>query len=554
MVLKLTKNKLAIIILLTFATFLYGKVLNGFFQQDEWATFGWYILHGNLNLINTLKFLFAPDVGHYNPFTNVIQYYLFNLWGLDYTKFAILGILLNDAVVVGVYLLAKKIFRDNIFNSFITALIFSSFVAGYQGVSWVVVNTATLAASLLGIISAILFCDFIKNKKSVYLFFSITILLTSLLFKEITIGLFPLFFLIIFHLFHTKKLPSKYLSYILTPGILYLLLRISMFFAPNPTNDSIVTKTLKPQDLIYNISTIPFKSLSQIIIPQEILRNISRLISSTLLAKLSGTPETTRFDLFVTFKVMEPLSIALALTIIVLTFILTRKRKKLRIISFLAIAWILFNSLIYSFSPGTNSILTLVDSRNMYFPSIGAAFLIITLLQTFKKKYIKYSILVLILIVNIYLLNKTLNNLSTEGNIRKKILNQISQDHQTLPKKTIFFIESDSSFYGLPEDVKILPFQSGFGQTLLVWYYPRQKFPTDFFKDNFLWELKAQGYKEENGIGFGYFRDLDLLKVFVRQNKFNLDNVIGYSYNSKNQTLTGITKDLDKELMKYEIK
>ena len=547
------RDKRNILILLVAAIFCYASILNGFFQQDEWATFGAYIIHQHVGFIGIFKYLFAFDIGHYNPFTNLVQFTLFNLWGVNYINFAIFGIILHLVNVISVYVLAKKVFKKDIFLAFVTALLFLSFAAYYQAIGWVVVNTATLSASFLGIVSVIFFYDFIEQKKIKFLFFSIVSLLASLLFKEITIGLFPLYFLLIFLSFKKDKNYLNGLKYIFVSGFLYFLFRVAMFFVPNVANDKIVTQTLSFSYLIYDFITLPFKSLSQIILPQEVMVTFSHILSTHFLTVFAGTPYTTKFDLSVLTHLVEPLSFAIGLIIFCGSVLYFRKKTGSRYIILVSLAWIFLNSLIFSFAPETTNIITIVDSRNLYFTAIGVAFLVITLLKSIGINNKKIVLVLLpLVILNMYLLNQDLSKLTEEGGVRKDILNQISYDHPKLDSKTVFYIESDASYYGLPPDTKILPFQSGFGQTLLVWYAKRQDFPQDFFKNRFLWDIESQDYKEIDGIGFGYFRDLNLFEKTVDENKLNVDYVVAYSYNSKNQVLTNITKEIRLELLRYE--
>src|SRR5579859_7191813 len=103
---KLKFNKLSIlyVLLAVFFPFVfYIKMLGGFFQQDEWYGFGWSVLHKDLGFLKTLAFFFAPTVGHYNPLTIAVTQFLFTTWGMDYMKFALLGITLHLLVIVSVY-------------------------------------------------------------------------------------------------------------------------------------------------------------------------------------------------------------------------------------------------------------------------------------------------------------------------------------------------------------------------------------------------------------------------------------------------------------------
>src|SRR5260221_180950 len=452
------RDKIRILILGVIAIFCYINILNGFFQQDEWATFGAYIIHQRVGFVGIFKYLFAFDIGHYNPLTNLVQFTLFNLWGVNYINFAIFGIILHTVNVIGIYILAKRIFKKDIFLAFVTTLLFLFFAAYYQAIGWVVVNTATLSASFLGVVSAIFFYDYIEQKKLKLLFFSIVILFISLLFKEITIGLFPLYFLILFLLSKSNKNYYKSLKYVFVSGLLYFLFRVGMFFAPNTANDKVVTQTLSLSYLIYDFTTLPFKSLSQIIFPHEVILTFSHILS--------------------------------------------------------------------------------------------AAFLIGSLLKSFGISNKKIVLILLpLVILNMYILSLDLSRLTKEGKVRQDILSQIYLEHPKLSGKTIFYIESDSSYYGLPLDTKILPFQSGFGQTLLVWYAKSQGFPEDFFKNRFLWDIGSQDYKEIDGIGFGYFRDFNMLYKSFSDNKLDVNSVISYSFNSNTQKLRDTTVEIRKRLL-----
>ena len=134
-----------------------------------------------------------------------------------------------------------------------------------------------------------------------------------------------------------------------------------------------------------------------------------------------------------------------------------------------------------------------------------------------------------------------LGKISEIGKYRHNILNQISEDNLKLTDKQVFYTESDTSYYGLPDETKILPFQSGFGQTLLVWFEKSERFPNDFFRDHYLWPIDSQGYKEVDNRGFGYFRDFNLLKSKITEYNLSESSVIAYSWDSKTNKLTNIS-------------
>ena len=96
---------------------------------------------------------------------------------------------------------------------------------------------------------------------------------------------------------------------------------------------------------------------------------------------------------------------------------------------------------------------------------------------------------------------------------RHNILNQISEDNLKLTDKQVFYTESDTSYYGLPDETKILPFQSGFGQTLLVWFEKSERFPNDFFVITIYGQLIVKVIKKL------IIEDLDILETLICLNQ-----------------------------------
>jgi hypothetical protein len=106
------------------------------------------------------------------------------------------------------------------------------------------------------------------------------------------------------------------------------------------------------------------------------------------------------------------------------------------------------------------------------------------------------------------------------------------------------------SYYGLPSEEKMLPFQSGLGQTLLVWYHDQENYPNEFYQNRFLWEITDQGYQEVGDRGFGYFRDKDLLRQAIAQYNLVPESLVAFSWNSQTEELKDVTVLVREELFK----
>ncbi|OGM70780.1 hypothetical protein A2975_02730 [Candidatus Woesebacteria bacterium RIFCSPLOWO2_01_FULL_44_14] len=526
-------KKLLILLPLAF----YLRLISGFFQQDEWFSFSWFIQHQG-----SLGYAWTPLVTHYNPLTVLANHLFFSLWNMNYQAFLLISLFLHGVVLVLVYILAKEVFRKD-WPAAITAFLFGTFAAYFQAVAWVVVSVSTQMATILGLLSVIFFL----RKR---LFVSLFLLVISLLFKEITIGLFPLFLFYIFLFAKKDKFYSRDIMIIIGVGAVYALARVLMLFSPNIAGGQLVTQSQNALRIIYNFITVPIKAISQSIVPIQILRGVSDFLARLFPEKISGEFGSPAFEVFVVKRVLEVVSL---LTSLAIGAWMLAKMHKSKIVV-LGLFWIVVNSFIFAFAPERSGVISVIDSRNLYFASVGAALMLTAVADKISKSDIKKmaALLLVVIIPNLYFLNQNLVEFTRRGEVRKSILTTIQLVYPDLPDKVVVYTQSNQPYYGLPPETKILPFQSGLGQTLLVWYYPTEKFPKEFFADRFLWDIEEQGYKEVGDHGFGYFRDLDLLRDAIGQYNLPGESVIAFSWDGKKNFLTDITQEVRNEIYDQE--
>jgi len=516
----------------------------GFFQQDDWFSYAWYVLHRD-----SLSYVLAFSASHFNPFTVLINHFLFSLWGMNYEAFLSVSLFLHTMVIILVYHLSKEIFKRR-WQAVITAFLFGIFAAHYQGTAWVVVDISTHLATFFGILSVIFF---LRRR----LCFSLVLLIISLFFKEITIGLFPLYLL---HLFISRrKGESSFSNMIIVVGLgaAYCLFRLVIVLSLNQTNGSVVVQSQSIAILAYNFFTIPLKVISQSIFSSELLLVIANKVGEILPNSISGDVGTPSFEVFVVKVVLEGFSLGLSILILVLVVWLVRRSKRLEIKNTLlfGLEWLVLNSFIFSFAPERLGVIATIDSRNLYFVSVGTAIFLTSVASRFYDKYhlkIIWIMLCILVIINAFWLNKNLTAFSRRGELRREILSQIKMNYPDLPNKVIFYTESDRAFYGLPPEERILPFQSGLGQTLLVWYYPEERFPNEFFEDRFLWDILEEGYRQSDGRVFGYFRNFEKMAEAVRALDLDYQNsIIAFSYDSDDGRIRVTTPEIIGRLSGY---
>lgn len=523
--------------LLVIILFLYFPIFRNFFQQDEWAAFAEIYLAGYGNYI--LKAL-MPDPGHYVPFARILFAICTYLFEFSYIKWSVVSVLWHFVNSYLVFILARKIFKEN-WQAIFSSILFAVFAAGQQATSWVVANGATQGATTLVLLSLIYFFE---SK----IFLSVLMLVLSMLFKEIAIGMFAFLpFLMSFQNYFAKKsLFDKRMLYLIAVALFYIVFRYLTFLGVfSDIKAPVITESQTKSEILFNIATFPIKGISQTFIPPYVFLEASKFIAEKLPDGIAGSPGTTYFDNFYLKYVFGVLTL-FVFGIVGLIFLLALKFRKgnLATIAFFGLLFVGMNSAIYALSPGRSGFVPIIDSRNLYMPSIGMAFFIVSIVSLFKNWKWSVAILSIFVVFNMLITRLELKGISEVGKNRLNILNQIYSDNLKLNDKQIFYIESDTSYYGLPDTIRILPFQSGFGQTLLVWFNNTEKFPTEFFDNAYLWPIDSQGYKEVDGRGFGYFRDYSLLSATLKEYNLPTESVVAYSWDSKQEKLTNTTYEI----------
>lgn len=519
---------------------LYFPIFGIFFQQDEWWGFAEYYLVDGGNAIKYILKALIPDPGHYLPLFKTIIAICFEWFGFIYWKWAIVSIVWHILNSYLVFLLAKKIFKEN-WQAIFSGILFAAFAAGQQATSWVVANGATQGAATLVLLSLIYFFE---SK----ILLSVLMLALSMLFKEIAIGMFAFLpLLMLFQNYIAKKsLFDKRILYFLSVAIFYVVFRYLTFLGVfSDIKAPVITESQTKSEILFNIATFPIKGISQTFIPPYVFLEASKFIADKLPDGIAGFPGTTYFDNFYLKYVFGVLTL-FVFGVVGLIFLLALKFRKgnLATIAFFGLLFVGINSAIYALSPGRSGFVPIIDSRNLYMPSIGMAFFIVSVASLFKNWKWPIAILSIFVVFNMLITRLELKGISEVGKNRLNILNQIYNDNLKLNDKQVFYFESDTSYYGLPDTIRILPFQSGFGQTLLVWFNNTEKFPTEFFDNAYLWPIDSQGYKEVDGRGFGYFRDYSLLSATLKEYNLPTESVVAYSWDSKQEKLTNITENI----------
>jgi hypothetical protein len=527
---------------------LYLPLFKSFFQHDEWMAFG-DILSSKRNLVNIITWSFAPDKEHYTPIYNMIFLIYFRLLKFNFEIYALLSILSHLVIVYLVYIFTSKVFKVKIL-AIACAAFFGLNSSLYQANTWVWYETGFHYSTIFALLSLISFWNFFENGRLKSIYISLLLLVVSLLIREEAVGFFALYPLAII-LFKKGKFKNKIVFFrpVLLVGLIYFLFRVSMFFIPSARElFPSVFNLQTPANIFFNTIAFPSKVLLQTVFPSRIGLFVSRWLTGLLPRDLTGLVGTTQFDVFVEQRTLQIFTLAIFMLVLWGLYRLWQQKRNViwvKIVIF-GFAFVVVNSFVYALSSGRLDLIVLVDSRNLYPTVIGTAIFLVSLSAViFKKSPTKAVLCILpLILLHVFYLHKELVALSTTGSIRKAILYQVKNDYPKLPAKVVFYTESDSSYYGMPETEKILPFEFGLGRILLSWYESEENFPRIFFENRFLWGLTSEGYIGEGNRGFGYYRNMDKMVIAIKENRLSTDSILAYRFYSKENLLVNVSDEV----------
>lgn len=519
----------------------YWGVWKGFFQQDEWAGLGGFYSLSGLSLGNSLIDLYLPmfksGVAHFLPFLPITNFVRYTLFDLNYPLYALSALVTHVIAVISVYILISRISSKKII-AFVAALLFSLSASSSQAVIWVGTSIPTQCALIFSCWSIIKWFEWLKNKKQSSFIWSILFLILAIGYKET--ALFLLIFLPVVHFIVKKKISKQVFMPLVGISLSYILLRIIVLTTSSNLGNALLSTFTLFKNACVAYLQVAIKGVSQTLVPLEAWVLVGKKIVK-IITYFRLPIEYSNVDVFVENTIVKVLLYIVGLLLIG-TFVYKKKYIYLVFLlsSFMPLAFISTGELQGTF----------ISQRNLYIPSIPVFALVseMALSLSKRKKLIAYLFIASLVCVHLVTLREQISSMNEIGLQRKSILEQIREEYPKLPQKAVFYIESDRSYYNIPLTVKIPPFQSGFGQTLLVWYFPNAGFSKNYFKDRFLWEIDSQGYKETDSRGFGFFRELDLLKETIKQYNLSTESIIAFRWNSTSNTLENITKEIQEKL------
>ena len=515
-------NKIAVTILLFSVLAVYWGVWNGFFQQDEWKGLGSFFARNTENIVvlfgDLYSSVFKLGVAHFLPWVPPVNHLRYALFGLSYEPYAVFSLATHAVITVLVYFLALKVTSKKT-ASFIGALFFGVAVTASQSVIWVGTSIPTQFAVLFAILSIHQWLIWLDTKKRVPLFFSVVSAVLAIGFKETGLLLFVL--LPVLGALYEPTRRTLYFKSLFIAGGAYALFRYVLLIPTFGVIDGFATVLALLANAANNFFLVLTRGFVLQLVPQDM---VLRFETKGILLIVAG----------------------IVLIGALVLYAWRQKGQKARAY-WTAILFILFAFLPLAFLPSIEIESTFLPPRSYYMPLVGVGVLTAVILKYSYSKLL-VGLLIGLMALHVYHLRADIMHFNELGDLRTRILRSISLRYPDLPAKAVFFIESNRVYYGLAAGSEAVPFQSGFGQTLLVWYSPDNAFPKSFYSNNFLWEITSQGYKEEENRGFGYFRKRDELENAISEYSIKPESVIAFNWNGVTEVLTDVTDQLRREL------
>lgn len=529
--------------ILVLAVFLfYFPTTRSFYQQDEWLGYGLYLAKGVGTILQSTGGIWGVIFGQGRILTNLLMYIFYKFWPLNVALIAIFAMVIHSINVLIVFLLARKIFKKDI-PAFLGSMFFAASSVAQSAISWPAASVNTLPSTTLILLAIYFFFRYFDLNNKKWLFGSFILLYISLFFKETGIFLFLL--LPIYSFYNKRQNLRDYIKtywYFIALVMLIVVFRIWGFKSDSGQVALFLTGSSKYffDSIVIRSFLYPLTSFSLSLVPPEPFLNFARYITNVYYPFI---PEG-QFILVAQTIVLDLLSIMLSAAV---GFVLVPffKMSEVRVRKNM-VFWVVF--LLASFLPYViiSKSYSYLESRYYYVAAVAWSIVFVWLLNVILEKYrslpIKFVVISMYLLFiywHISVLTKDLDLVVKESQERIQILNQILQIKPSLTSnKNIFYVTGDTD-YLLPGNK--VPFQQGFGYTLLALYLSKSDYPKSFANNTELFEIGKEGYFEENGYGFGYFTDKKKFELLLKEKD---PQPIELYYDSKKREVYDITKSV----------
>lgn len=551
------KNAFVAILLFICTYFVYRFTLDSFFQQDEWVSLGATLGGGIFAELANFP-LYQLAAGYVRPLGTLTNSILHALFPLNPIPFAIFGMLFHWSNGILLYILIKRLTNNVI--GLLSSLFFIFAHSHHQAMTWFAATTTTLPSFTFSLLAFLLVTQKDTKKSALFIVLSQVCLVISYLFKESSIVFF-IFVPIFWYLFTVQRgLPNFKKVLLFTPLLIYIIyilgIRYLLFTTVDRRGAFITGNSGSIKTIFSNIVLYPMLGVSQEFVPPIYTYKIANYIypSQEKLLEKYGIQGYKKVLL-----IRDTISVSLTVLILLIATYFTTSQQRFRMHMFLALSLLFISFIPLAILHRGESYF---DSRYFYPASLGGSLLFALLLyqgthlflRRNNKVYIFLSSCIVLfasgyLYKNYTLTRATILQNNVEAKERVKILRTIHNFFPSLQPKPIFYVTGDSiGYYGVGEQK--VPFQQGFGYSLMVYYFKSKLIPNELLVDSFkLWDMRFQGYWEYGDKGFGYYWSIvDLQQLIDSNGLISPDQVNAVYWHSSEKRLEDITPRIRDQL------
>lgn len=494
---RLLKNRFLPLFILLLAVGTYWGVWNGFFQQDEWSGFGRVIAANEAGIGSLIRFSGL----HFTPLSILFVALFYQLFEHSHVPYGIYSVLAHTVNALLVYLLGARM-TQNKHIGLLSGIIFAASYTPFQAVTWYAASLSILPTTFLALLGLLAFEEYIIKRNRSYFFVALLFIFLSAGFRENSI------ILLVYFLF---RAPFAWRG-LVTTGIIYLSIRFApLLFTSKLTTVAPHVSRFMPIDIVYQAVSFVLFYLPRLFIPTPIPTWLGRMVFGQYADMLY-------------YFILNFFYICVWVCIIYGFVRIPKTKLQQGLIVFILLSIVPFFLLPIPF---------IMESRHYYFSTIGFSILLGSIVYQFRKKWITNLLFSLLLIVNIFLIRQEITNVEHTSAIRIGFLKQWRELYPKINTKTIFLSVGDS-----------VPFQSGYGQILLVDYHV-----SPLLNNYFLWGTHEQGYREAQGIGFGYFTDFQEMRTAYCKSSLNPTDVFAFSWDHTRNRITDKSKEYRSTLL-----
>lgn len=526
---------------------LFWQLARTFYQQDEWLALGNIFTYGRDYLFLSSPNLLHILLGEGRLASRAVVYFLLGGFPFNIAPLALFAVIFHMINALLVYHLANKFFKTFWYSLFAASFFAVNSVA-HQAVTWPAAAVGTLPATTLILLSffayfkAIGGYDFARTALlgRRWIVVTASLIYISVHFKEIGIFLFVFLPLAAF-LFKKYSFYSFIRTFwmFILPFLLIVVYRvIELRLRTTPSNlyitglDENFFSTILMRMVFY-----PLTSFSLMFVSGDQFLSFARAVLRQIYPFFSSSPNNI---LIAQTVILDMLAIILTFLLLWFIYFLVRKEKSKdkRVVVF----WLTFSFLAFLPYVVLAKDFSYLESRYYYLPMVGASFLLAWVLKRLRETLsvkiffgLIAPVAVLYLVLHAGVVRSAISEQIVLSNLRKNLMAQLKILVPTpKAKRNVFYISNDQNYW---VDGNKIPFQQGTGYTLMVLYNNSGEIPKELLREEFLFEIGSQGYKEVGELGFGYFWDKEELDKAVRLYNLPPKSIIGLKYDSQTKKL-----------------